>query len=113
MPRWTWTVVVPRTGPGARKLSAALVELAADVPASLAALELSERQEAEVRRKRGTAGVADDARTVPLHRRALRRAGHGRDDQDGAGKAHRRLAVASALFGLVSATTRFRRTGFR
>lgn len=91
----------PELGPVRRKLSAALVELAADVPASLAALELSERQEAEVTRNAELlesptmpalsryTGVLYDALDVPGLTRTER------------GRAHRRLAVASALFGLV------------
>ncbi|AHI00578.1 hypothetical protein BC739_002957 [Kutzneria viridogrisea] len=93
----------PELGPARRKLSAALVELAADLPGSLAALELSPRQAAEVQRNAELfdsptmpalsryTGVLYDALDVPgLTKAELARA-------------HQRLAVASALFGLVAA----------
>lgn len=94
----------PELNPVRRKLADALVELAADVPASLAALGLSERQAAEVARNAAVFGSP----TLPaLHRytgvlydalaaRTLTRAQLGR--------AGARLAVASALFGLLRAT---------
>jgi len=90
--------------PVRRKLADALVDLAADLPASRTALGLSEHQDTEVARN------ADlwHAPTMPaLHRytgvlydaldiRSLTRAETGR--------ANRRLAVASALFGVLRAT---------
>ncbi|MBV8933529.1 MAG: peroxide stress protein YaaA [Kutzneria sp.] len=91
----------PELGPTRNRLGTALVDLAADVPATLAALKLSSRQTAEVRRNADLfrsptlpalsryTGVLYDALDVPgLSRAELARA-------------HRRLAVASALFGLV------------
>jgi cytoplasmic iron level regulating protein YaaA (DUF328/UPF0246 family) len=86
------------------KLADALVELAADVPASVAALGLTERQAGEVERNarlwtsptmpalRRYTGVLYDALDVKSFTRA------------GLEKAHRRLAVTSSLFGVVSAT---------
>lgn len=94
----------PELAPVRRKLADALVELAADVPASLAALGLSERQDAEVRRNaalyrspttpalRRYTGVLYDALDVRSLTPALWR------------RAADRLAVASALFGTVRAT---------
>lgn len=85
------------------KLADAVVELAGDVPASLTALGLSERQLAEVERNatlwaspttpalRRYTGVLYDALDITNFRKAeLARAGQ-------------RLAVASALFGVVGA----------
>ncbi|MET8851793.1 peroxide stress protein YaaA [Amycolatopsis sp. NPDC004625] len=86
------------------KLADALVELAADVPASIATLGLTERQGGEVERNaqlwtsptmpalRRYTGVLYDALDVKSFTRA------------GLEKAHRRLAVTSSLFGVVSAT---------
>jgi cytoplasmic iron level regulating protein YaaA (DUF328/UPF0246 family) len=94
----------PELNPVRAKLAAALVELAADVPASLAALGISARQSDEVARNaqlwtaptmpalRRYTGVLYDALDVKNFTRA------------GLAKAHRRLAVTSALFGVVSAT---------
>lgn len=97
------TLSFPELTPMRRKLAEALGELAADVPASLAALGLSERQHEEVARNaelwsaptlpalRRYTGVLYDALDVPsFGKPQLARAG-------------RRLAVASALFGLVRA----------
>lgn len=90
--------------PQRRKLGDALVDLAGDVPASLAALGISERQRDEVARNarlwsspttpalRRYTGVLYDALDVDGFTAAqLARAGE-------------RLAVASALFGVVRAT---------
>lgn len=93
----------PELTPLRRKLTDALVALSADVPASLRALELSERQHHEVERNAALlasptapalsryTGVLYDA----LDAKTLTRAEKSR-----AGK---RLAVASALFGVVRA----------
>lgn len=94
----------PELNPVRRKLADALVELAADLPASLAALGLSERQHTEVARNaalltaptmpalRRYTGVLYDALDVgSLTPAKLRRASG-------------RLAVASALFGVLRAT---------
>lgn len=90
--------------PVRRKLTDAVVELAADVPASLAALGLSVRQDAEVARNAGLfssptmpalrryTGVLYDALDVGSMSKPQWRRAAGR------------LAVASALFGLVRAT---------
>ncbi|WP_199439048.1 peroxide stress protein YaaA [Umezawaea beigongshangensis] len=91
----------PELTPVREKLLAALVELAADVPASLRALELSQRQAAEVTRNAELrsspttpalaryTGVLYDALDVRTLTRAQR------------ARAERSLAVASALFGVV------------
>ncbi len=93
----------PELNPVRRKLADALVELAGDVPASLSALGLSERQHGEVER---------NARlwSSPTTPAVLRYTGVlydalGADGLTGARRerAHRRLAVASALFGAVRA----------
>jgi uncharacterized protein len=93
----------PDLDPVREKLVSALVDLAQDVPASLAALGLSERQAEEVARNavlRSSAtmpalsrytGVLYDALDVPGMTKAERARANGR------------LAVASALFGLVRA----------
>ena len=93
----------PELTPLRRKLADALVTLAADVPASLRALELSERQHHEVHRNAALltsptapaltryTGVLYDA----LDAKTLTRAEKSRADK--------RLAVASALFGVVRA----------
>lgn len=93
----------PELTPVRRKLADALVELAADVPASLAALELSDRQHDEV----GRNARLWTAPTMPALNRytgvlydALDIGGFGRQER---AKARRRLAVASALFGIVGA----------
>ena len=90
--------------PVRRKLADALVDLAADVPACRSALGLTERQDAEIERNAGRW----HAPTMPaLHRytgvlydnldvRSLSRAETSR--------ARARLAVVSALFGVVRAT---------
>jgi hypothetical protein len=93
----------PELTPLRRKLTDALVTLAADVPASLRALELSERQHHEVHRNAALltsptapalsryTGVLYDALDV----KSLSKAEKSRADK--------RLAVASALFGVVRA----------
>lgn len=89
--------------PTRRRLVGALFELAADVPASLATLGLSEAQISEVVRN----GKLPTAPTMPaLHRYT----GVLYDALDAGsftaaqrGRAQKRLAVASALFGLVAA----------
>ncbi len=90
----------PELTPVRRKLADALVDLAADVPASLDALELSPRQEDEVARNAALwsaptvpvleryTGVLYDALDIGSFTKAQR------------AKAQRRLAVASALFGI-------------
>ncbi|MQA25900.1 MAG: peroxide stress protein YaaA [Micromonosporaceae bacterium] len=91
----------PELNPTRRKLADHLVELARDVPASLAALELTERQTDEVRRNAELWGSP----TLPALRRytgvlydALDAASMSRAEVARAGS---RLAVASALFGVV------------
>jgi cytoplasmic iron level regulating protein YaaA (DUF328/UPF0246 family) len=96
----------PELNPVRRKLADALVDLAADVPASLQVLGISERQKDEVTRnaelwssptlpalKRYT-GVLYDALDI------------GAFTKSALEKAQRRLAVASALFGVVSGADR-------
>lgn len=94
----------PELDPVRRKLTDALVGLAADEPASLAALGLSSRQVGEVARNAALFGSP----TMPaLHRYtgvlydALAAATLTRAQL---GRAGARLAVASALFGVVRAT---------
>ncbi|GAA1203499.1 peroxide stress protein YaaA [Prauserella alba] len=94
---------LPELNPVRRKLADALVELAADVPASLAALGLSERQAGEVERN----AALWTSPTMPALRRYT---GVLYDALDAgsftgaeAGRAGSRLAVASALFGVVRA----------
>ncbi|GAB3485879.1 peroxide stress protein YaaA [Amycolatopsis cihanbeyliensis] len=96
----------PTLNPVRAKLADALVELAGDVPASLRALKLSERQRDEVARNaelwsaptmpalRRYTGVLYDALDVPGLRKAE------------LAKAGKRLAVASALFGVLRGTDR-------
>lgn len=96
----------PELNPVRERLVSALVTLAEDVPASLAALGVSERQSAEVTRnaelrtsptlpavERYT-GVLYDALGIATFTRAERR------------RAGARLAVASALFGVLRADDR-------
>ncbi len=94
----------PELNPVRAKLADALVELAADVPASLAALGISARQADEVARNaqlwtsptmpalRRYTGVLYDALDLKSFTRA------------GLAKAQQRLAVTSSLFGVVAAT---------
>jgi cytoplasmic iron level regulating protein YaaA (DUF328/UPF0246 family) len=94
----------PELNPTRAKIADALVELAGDVPASIAVLGITERQVGEVTRNarlwtsptmpalRRYTGVLYDALDVKSFTRA------------GLAKAHRRLAVTSSLFGVVSAT---------
>ncbi|GAA4662071.1 peroxide stress protein YaaA [Amycolatopsis dongchuanensis] len=90
----------PELNPVRRKLADALVDLAADVPASLDALGLSPRQEDEVARN----AALWSSPTLPALERYT---GVLYDALDIGGftkaqlaKAQRRLAVASALFGI-------------
>ena len=94
----------PVLTPGRATRAEAVVEVARDVPASLATLGISERQRDEVTRNaqlwtsptlpalRRYTGVLYDALDLKSFTRA------------GLEKAQRRLAVTSALFGMVSAT---------
>lgn len=94
----------PELNPTRAKLADALADLATDVPASIEALGITERQTGEVARNaalwtsptmpalRRYTGVLYDALDVKSFTRA------------GLEKAHRRLAVTSSLFGVVSAT---------
>jgi len=95
---------LPELNPVRRKLVDALVELAADVPASIAALGLSPRQDAEVARN----AVLWTAPTMPaLHRYTgvlYDALGFGSLTKPQQRRAGARLAVASALFGVVRAT---------
>jgi uncharacterized protein len=93
----------PELDPVREKLTSALVDLAADVPASLAALGLSERQAGEVARN----AALYSSPTMPALSRytgvlydALDVAGMTKAER---GRASGRIAVASALFGLVRA----------
>ncbi|HEY4461014.1 MAG TPA: peroxide stress protein YaaA [Pseudonocardiaceae bacterium] len=94
----------PELNPVRAKVADALVDLSADLPASLTALGLSQRQEAEVARNR----VLHASPTMP----ALRRYTGVLYDNLGVAsltparwsRAAERLAVVSALFGLVRAT---------
>jgi cytoplasmic iron level regulating protein YaaA (DUF328/UPF0246 family) len=94
----------PELNPTRAKIADALVELAGDVRASITALGITERQAGEVTRNaqlrtsptmpalRRYTGVLYDALDVNSFTKA------------GLEKAHRRLAVTSSLFGVVSAT---------
>ncbi len=89
----------PELNPIRRKLADQLVELAADVPASLSVLGLSERQADEARRN----AQLWDSPTLPALRRytgvlydAL---DIGAMSKSQRGRAQSRLAIASALFG--------------
>ncbi|TNC24305.1 peroxide stress protein YaaA [Amycolatopsis alkalitolerans] len=96
----------PELNPVRRKLADALVDLAADVPASLGALGLTRRQEDEVARNAALwssptlpaleryTGVLYDALDI------------GRFTKAQLAKARGRLAVASALFGVARADDR-------
>jgi len=91
----------PELNPVRAKLVDALVDLSADVPASLAALGLSERQASEVRRNA-------ELRTSPTTPALDRYTGVLYDNLDlktltraERSRAAERLAVASALFGVV------------
>ncbi|WAL64173.1 peroxide stress protein YaaA [Amycolatopsis cynarae] len=96
----------PELNPVRRKLADALVELAADLPASLTALGLSARQEDEVTRN----GTLWSAPTLPALERytgvlyeALDVGGFSKAQL---AKAEQRLAVASALFGIARGSDR-------
>jgi len=94
----------PALNPARAKLADALAELAGDVPASVAALGITPRQTDEVARNaelwtsptmpalRRYTGVLYDALDVKSFTKAT------------LAKAEKRLAVASALFGVVAAT---------
>jgi cytoplasmic iron level regulating protein YaaA (DUF328/UPF0246 family) len=96
----------PELNPVRRKLTDALTELATDLPASLAALGISARQSDEVARNaelhssatlpwlRRYTGVLYDALDIGAFRKPA------------LSKARRRLAVASALFGVVTGDDR-------
>lgn len=91
----------PELNPVRDKLVDAVVELASDVPASLVALGLSERQSAEVERNaelRRSPTMPALARYTGVLYDALDLPGLKKGERD---RAYRRLAVASALFGLV------------
>lgn len=94
---------LPELNPVRRKLADALVELSADVPASLTALGLSPRQSGEVERN---AALWTSPTMPALHRYtgvlydALDAANFTAAQAD---RAAGRLAVASALFGVVRA----------
>lgn len=96
----------PELNPTRRRLITALTALATDVPASLAALGLSERQAGEVERN----AQLLTSPTMPALRRytgvlydALAPGGFTRAER---ARAERRLVTASALFGLVRAGER-------
>ncbi|ONI88400.1 hypothetical protein ALI22I_18735 [Saccharothrix sp. ALI-22-I] len=91
----------PELTPVRGKLVDALVDLAADVPASLAALGLSERQAGEVERNaelRRSPTLPALARYTGVLYDAL---GLGSLTKVEKGRAFARLSVASALFGIV------------
>ncbi|MGM1063086.1 peroxide stress protein YaaA [Saccharothrix sp. Mg75] len=91
----------PGLTPVRAKLVDALVELAADVPACLAALGLSERQAGEVERNarlRGSPTMPALARYTGVLYDALALDSFTKVER---ARAYERLAVASALFGLV------------
>jgi cytoplasmic iron level regulating protein YaaA (DUF328/UPF0246 family) len=97
------TLSFPELDPVRAKLCAALVDLAGDVPASLTALGITERQSGEVARN----AALLSSPTMPALSRytgvlydALDVAGMTKAEL---GRASERLAVASALFGLVRA----------
>ncbi|SDC32218.1 hypothetical protein SAMN05216174_101996 [Actinokineospora iranica] len=93
----------PELTPVRERIAAALVDLAADVSASLAALDLSERQIDEVERNaelwRSPTRPAVERYTGVLYD-ALGVAGFTKAQR---ARADKRLAVASALFGVVRA----------
>jgi cytoplasmic iron level regulating protein YaaA (DUF328/UPF0246 family) len=94
----------PELDPVREKLLSALVDLAGDLPASLAALGLTERQSDEVRRNaelRRSATMPALSRYTGVLYDALDVAGMAAAERR---RAAGRLAVASALFGLVRAT---------
>ncbi|GAB3906528.1 peroxide stress protein YaaA [Kibdelosporangium lantanae] len=93
----------PELEPVRAKLVSALVDLARDVPASLAALDLSERQSGEVERNlqlRESPTMPAVSRYTGVLYDALDVTGMTKAER---GRAAGRLAVASALFGLVHA----------
>jgi cytoplasmic iron level regulating protein YaaA (DUF328/UPF0246 family) len=100
------SLTFPELTPTRRKLAESLVELSTDLPASLAALGITARQADEVTRNTALwasptmpgleryTGVLYDALDLKSFRKPARE------------KAERRLAVASALFGVVSGADR-------
>jgi cytoplasmic iron level regulating protein YaaA (DUF328/UPF0246 family) len=95
------TLFLPELNPVRGKLADALVDLARDVPASLDALGISQRQEHEVERNATfwtSPTVAALRRYTGVLYDALDVAGFGRAQL---ARAQQRLAVASALFGVV------------
>lgn len=91
----------PELTPVRRKIADAVVELAADMPASLHTLGLSERQEDEVARN-ATLWSAHTRPALERYTGVLYEAlGIGTFSKPQLTKATRRLAVASALFGVV------------
>jgi uncharacterized protein len=93
----------PELNPVRERLVTALVELAGDLPASLAALGLTERQAAEVERN-ARLRSAPTRPAIERYTGVLYDAlGIGSFSRGERGRAYRRLAVASALFGVVRA----------
>lgn len=91
----------PELNPVRDKLVDALVDLACDVPASLVALDLSQRQAVEVGHNaevRRSATMPALARYTGVLYDALDLPGLKKGERD---RAYRRLGVASGLFGLV------------
>jgi cytoplasmic iron level regulating protein YaaA (DUF328/UPF0246 family) len=98
------TLSFPELDPVREKLCSALVDLAGDVPASLTALGISERQSDEVARNaalRSSPTMPALSRYTGVLYDALDVSGMTKAEL---GRATGRLAVASALFGLVRAT---------
>ena len=89
----------PDLTPARRKLIDELVALAGDVPAGLAALQLSERQQGELKRN----ASLWTASTLPTLRRYTGVLYAALDPSSLRPAQRARLAVASALFGLLSA----------
>jgi uncharacterized protein len=97
------TLSFPELDPVREKLCSALVDLAGDLPASLTALGISERQSGEVERNaalRSSPTMPALARYTGVLYDALDVTGMTKAEL---GRASGRLAVASALFGLVRA----------
>ncbi|MFD2421370.1 YaaA family protein [Amycolatopsis pigmentata] len=96
----------PELTPVRRKLADALVELASDVPSALRVLGLSPRQEDELARN-ATLWSAPALPALERYTGVLYDAlGFGAFTRSQRGKAERRLAVASALFGIVRGADR-------
>ena len=94
----------PELNPVRRKLAEALVDLAADVAASRVALGLSERQDAEVARNATLFGSPTMPALLRYTGVLYDALGFGAFTKAEARRAGGRLAVASALFGVVRAT---------